>query len=478
MRNQPRKAVFTAAVPIDNDGGTILTFYLMQNHAGQDSDRDDNNNLGRMRLSITSAKDATADPLPAAVREALAVPSEQRTAEQTATLFSYWRTTVPKWRKTNEEIAALWRDYPEGSSQLVLAAQNEPRETHVLTRGDFLKPAKVVGAGVPAYLNPLPAGVRPDRLAFAKWMVDRDSPTTARALMNRFWQEYFGTGIVSTSEDLGTQADAPSHPELLDWLAVEFMDRGWDMKAMHRLVLTSSAYRQCSNVTPALYEKDPYNRLIARGPRFRVEAETVRDIALAASGLLNPAIGGPSVFPPAPAFLFVPPVSYGPKNWPESKGVDRYRRAMYTFRFRSVPYPMLETFDAPNGDSTCVRRARSNTPLQALTTLNEPLYLDMARALALKTLGEGGQNEEQRITYAFRRCVSRRPTERETAELRRLLNKEIERYSDSKRNPWEVAAEDPAHPPILPQGATPVEAAAWTIVSRVMLNLDETISKE
>ncbi len=477
VRNQPRKAVFTAATPIDNDGGTILTFYLMQNHAGPASDLDDNNNLGRMRLSITSAKDATADPLPAAVREILAIPSEQRTPEQTATVFSYWRTTVPKWQKTNKEIAALWKEYPEGSSQLVLSVQ-AARETHVLTRGDFLKPAKLVTPGVPAYLNPLPAGLRPDRLAFAKWMVDRQSPTTARALMNRFWQEYFGTGIVSTSEDLGTQADAPSHRELLDWLAVEFMDKGWDMKAMHRLILTSSAYRQSSNVTPASYEKDPYNRLIARGPRFRVEAETVRDIGLAASGLLNPAIGGPSVFPPAPAFLFLPPVSYGQKNWPESKGADRYRRAMYTFRFRSVPYPMLETFDAPNGDSTCVRRARSNTPLQALTTLNEPMYLEMARALALKTLTEGGQNEDQRITYAFRRCVARKPTPKETAALRGLLTKEIERYSDGKRNPWDVAANDPAHPPILPEGTTPVDAAAWTIVSRVMLNLDETITKE
>ena len=154
------------------------------------------------------------------------IPSEQRTPEQTATVFSYWRTTVPKWRKTNEEIAALWKEYPEGTSQLVLAAQDEPRETHVLTRGDFLKPAKLVEPGVPAYLNPLPTGVRPGRLAFAEWMVDRNSPTTARALMNRFWQEYFGTGIVSTSEDLGTQADPPSHPELLDWLAVEFMDNG------------------------------------------------------------------------------------------------------------------------------------------------------------------------------------------------------------------------------------------------------------
>jgi hypothetical protein len=256
------------------------------------------------------------------------------------------------------------------------------------------------------------------------------------------------------------------------------MDRGWDMKAMHRLILTSAAYRQSSNVTPELYEKDPYNRLVARGPRFRVDAEVVRDIALDASGLLQDQIGGPSVFPPAPAFLFVPPASYAPKTWVESTGPERYRRALYTFRYRSMPYPMLDTFDAPNGDSTCVRRAKSDTPLQALTTLNEPIFIETARALAMKTLREGGSDDDSRITYAFQRCVARKPTDREMAELSGLLDKEKKRYGDGKRNAWELVADDPSHPPTLPKDVSPADAAAWTLLSRVMLNLDETITKE
>jgi hypothetical protein len=478
LRNQARKAVFTTQTPIDYPQGTILTFYIAQDHAGENSDKDDNNNIGRMRLSVTSAPNAEADPLPEGVREILSLPAEQRTPAQMQTVFSYWRTTVPDWKNTNDQIASLWNQYPEGASQLVFSSRSDIRETHVLTRGDFLKPAKIVDPGTPAYLNPLPAGAPLNRLTFGEWMVARDSPTTARSLMNRFWQSYFGTAIVSTSEDLGTQCDPPSHAALLDWLAVEFMDRGWDQKAMHRLIVTSAAYRQSSNVTPQLYEKDPYNRLIARGPRLRVDAEIVRDIALQASGLLTPTIGGPSVFPPAPAFLFTPPVSYAPKTWPESTGPDRYRRALYTFRYRSVPYPMLETFDTPNGDSSCVRRARSDTPLQALATLNEPLSLEIARALALKTLREGGASEDQRITYAFRRCVSRRPSDQELTQLRTLLDQEKRRYSEPGRNPWDLAANDPAKPPVLPMDTTPADAAAWTVVSRVILNLDETITKE
>jgi mono/diheme cytochrome c family protein len=477
LRNQARKAVFNAEEPIANAGSTILVFYLVQNHGGWNSDDNQNNNLGRLRLSITTAENAEADPVPANVREILAVPSERRTPEQTQTVFSYWRTTVPGWRAQNDEIAALWRTYPEGSSQLVLAQREETRPTHVLTRGDFLKPAKIVEAGTPAYLNPMPEGPN-DRLTFAKWLVDRKAPTPARAFVNRVWQTYFGIGIVATSEDLGTQCEPPSHPELLDWLAVDFMDSGWDVKALQKLIVTSATYRQSSNTTPELTERDPYNRLLAHGPRFRVEGEVVRDIALSASGLLNPEIGGPSVYPPAPAFLFQPPASYSPKNWYESKGPERYRRALYTFRYRSLPYPMLDTFDTPNGDSSCVRRSRSDTPLQALTTLNETLSMETARALAWKTMRQGGTTDEERVTYAFRRCLSRMPDSKEEAALEALLKKEETRYADGKRSPWDLAAEDPAKPPALPAGVTPAQAAAWTVVSRVMLNLDETITKQ
>lgn len=477
-RNVPRKAVFVAEPPISHPNGTILTFYLKQNHGGWNSDDNQNHNLGRIRLSITSAEDPKADPLPQRVREILAIPADQRTLQQVAAVFSYWRTTVPEWQEANDRIEALWRQHPEGSSQLVLQERAARRVTHVLHRGDFLKPGRPVDPGVPSFLHPMPPDAPANRLGFARWLVDRNAPTTARALVNRVWQAYFGTGLVSTSEDLGTQSEPPSHPELLDWLAVAFMEGGWSLKDLHRWIVSSATYRQSSRVSPELLARDPYNRLLARGPRFRVEAEVVRDIALAASGLLTPQIGGPSVFPPAPDFLFQPPASYGPKVWKEATGPDRYRRALYTFRYRSVPYPMLQAFDAPNGDFACVRRARSNTPLQALTTLNEPIFLECARALALRALRDGGSCDADRLVYAFRRCLARTPTEAESTALLALLEKQAKRFAEGSLNPWDLAANDPQNPPPLPEGATPAQLAAWTAVSRVLLNLDETITKE
>ena len=263
--NQPRKAVFTAAQPIQNPAGTLLTFYLQQNHGGWNSDDNQNHNLGRFRLSITGAPDAVADPLPAAVREVLAIPAAERTPAQIATVFSYWRTTVPEWHDANERIEALWKQHPLGASQLVLTARGENRATHVLERGDFLKPKAAVQPGVPDFLHPLAADAPPSRLGFARWLVDRRSPTTARSIVNRIWQGYFGIGLVNTSEDLGLQSETPSHPELLDWLAVELMDGGWRLKSLHRLIVTSSTYRQSSRITPEMYARDPYNRLLARG---------------------------------------------------------------------------------------------------------------------------------------------------------------------------------------------------------------------
>jgi mono/diheme cytochrome c family protein len=443
-RNQPRKAVFNFEKPVGFPQGTVLNIYLAMMHGGNNSDDNENNNLGRLRLSVTTVPGAHADPLPANVRQILSLPRDQRSPAQMQAEFGYWRTTVPEWKDANETIEALWRDYPEGVTQLVMSDRGvDHRETHLLKRGDFLQPDKVVQPGVPSFLNPLPANAPPNRLTFARWLVDRSSPTTARSIVNRVWQAYFGTGIVATAENFGTQCDPPSNQALLDWLAVDFMDSGWSLKKLQRTIVLSSAYRQSSVVTPELLAKDPDNRLIARGPRFRVDAEIVRDIALSASGLLNPKVGGPSVYPPAPSFLFEPPASYSKKSWHLSQGDDRYRRALYTFRFRSVPYPALQAFDAPNGDSSCVRRSRSNTPLQALTTLNEPLFVDAAKALADRTLKEGGVTDSDKITYAFRQCVARKPTTREIAVLQNLLAK----HQD------------------------------WTAVARVILNLDETITK-
>ncbi|MBI1763232.1 MAG: PSD1 domain-containing protein [Acidobacteria bacterium] len=497
-RNQSRKAVFNLAQPLANESGTTLSFYLSQKHGGWNNNDNEQQGIGRLRLSLTTAPDAVADPLPAGVRDILSIPRAQCGKAQLETVFSYWRTTVPEWASYNQQIAELWQQYPEGNSQLVMNERAELRDTFTLKRGDFLRPDKQIEPGVPAFLHPLPANAPKNRLTFAKWLVDRRSPTTARALVNRVWQAYFGTGLYATTEDLGRQGERPSHPELLDWLAVELMEPQpvgswqlavgssrnsnsqspkWSLKHIHRLIVTSATYRQSSKLTPQLLEKDPDNRLLARGARLRVEGEIVRDIALAASGLLNPAIGGRSVYPPSPEFLYLPPVSYGTKAWKEEKGAERYRRALYTFRFRSVPYPVLQAFDTPTGDVSCVRRAKSNTPLQALTTLNETLFLEAARALALKTLNEGGTTNAQRIEFAFRRLLARKPSAQETAALLALLNEQHARFASGALNPQAFALNEPEQSVTLPQGVTLAQLAAWTAVARALLNLDETITK-
>jgi hypothetical protein len=482
-RNQPRKAVFIPEKPIEFSNGVILTFRLQQGHGGDNSDDNQNHNLGRFRLSVTSSTNVSADPLPAGVREIFKTPADQRTPAQVAAVFSFWRTTVSDFKETNNKIEALWKEWPQGAPTLSLAARSDraawdqKRPTHMFRRGDWLKPGKEVSTGVPAFLHALPSPGDDSRLTFAKWLVDRKSPTTARVFVNRVWQTYFGTGLVETPEDFGLRAPEPTHPELLDWLAVEFMESGWSVKQLHRLIANSATYRQSSRVTPELYEKDQFNRWLARGPRFRVEGEIVRDIALAASGLLNPTLGGRSVMPPAPSFLFQPPASYGPKIWNEETGSDRYRRGIYTFRFRSVPYPVFQTFDAPNGDFSCVRRLRSNTPLQALTALNETIFMECAQALAARSL-EHGKTDEERVTYAFRRCVGRQPEADELKELLALLNRQKAHIAEGWVNIGELSTGKSEIPKALPKGTTPTQLAAYTVISRVLLNLDETITKE
>jgi len=446
-RNVPRNAVFVLEQPIEVKTGAELSVTLSMKHGGWNSDDLQTMNLGRYRISVTGAANAEADPLPPKLRARI----EKGRIDET--LFTAFRTSVPQWKTVNDEIEALWKTHPEGSTTLVLDSRDQPRMTSVLKRGDFLKPGDKVSAGVPAMLNPLPPNADSSRLTFARWLVSRDAPTTARAFVNRVWQAYFGTGLVETPEDFGLQGSKPSHPRLLDWLACEFMDHGWSIKHLHRLIVTSHTYQQDSRVTPDIFAIDPYNLLLERGPRFRVEGEIVRDIQLSVSGLLNDEIGGRGVMPPAPEYLFQKPVSYAPFPWKVEEAEQKYRRSVYVFRRRSTPYPFLSTFDVPNGEASCIKRARSNTPLQALMTLNETLSLEAADHLAKRMTEAAKGDDKAAITHGFLLCTSRQPTARETSVLLHLLKQQRE-------------------------ASTPETLAPMTTVARALLNLDETITKE
>jgi hypothetical protein len=315
--------------------------------------------------------------------------------------------------------------------------------------------------------------------------VSPDNPLTARVVVNRVWQQYFGYGLVEAPEDFGVRSPLPSHPELLDWLAAEFMQpremlpgekpRSWSLKHLHRLIVNSRTYQQSSRVTPELLERDPNNRWYARGPRFRVDAEGIQDIALKVSGLLSSKVGGPSVFPPLPDGVMA--LAYGPIPWNVSDGDDRYRRAMYTFWKRSVPYPAMLSFDAPTAEQSCVRRVRSNTPLQALVTLNEPTFHQAARWLAWRALA-AATTDEARTTWAFRQCVSRAPTDQEQAVLRSLLEEAKREYATKPKEAAQFAFSDPKSPPPMTPNTSVTDLAAWTSVTRALLNLDETLTKE
>ena len=480
-RNVEREAIFIPEKPIEFPKGAVLTFHLKQNHGGWNSDDLMTNNLGRFRLSVSSTAPDVASPVvPKRLREILTTAPDRRLPSQVNAIFSSFRATVPEWKTQHDTIENLWRDHPNGTTTLVLQARSTPRVTNILKRGDFLKPVRPVTTGTPAFLPPIPDSAKddPPRLQLAKWLTSPEAPTTSRVFVNRVWQTYFGTGLVATSEDFGVRCDLPSHPELLDWLAVEFRDKGWSPKGLHKLIVTSATYRQQSKISPELLAKDPYNRLLARGSRLRVDAEAVRDIQLSASGLLSPNIGGKSIMPPAPAYLFQPPASYAPFPWKDETGPDRYRRSLYVWRRRSTPFPMLTTFDAPDASTSCVRRSRSNTPLQALMTLNETTAMESARAMARRVLKDGGSTDADRIAYGFRLCTGRMPTETERAVLKSLLAKETQRFADGMANPWEVATGASQKPTDLPNGSTPTQLATYTLISRVLLNLDETITKD
>jgi hypothetical protein len=355
----------------------------------------------------------------------------------------------------------------------VLAERSKDRRTsHVLHRGDFLQPTDEVAPGTLSVLPAMvPRGAEPDRLDLAHWLVDARNPLVPRVTVNHLWSNLFGRGIVTTPGDFGVRGEPPTHPELLDWLAAELIARGWSRKEMIRLIVHSATYRQSSATRPELVEADPNNDSLYRQNRYRVEAEIVRDLALAAAGLLSPKIGGPSVYPPLPPGIAE--LSYANNfKWNESAGEDRYRRGMYTFFKLTAPHPNLTTFDCPDSNTTCIERQTSNTPLQALVLLNNASFVEAAQALARRLLVEGPANDAERLTLGLRLCIARPPTSEESAAFADLLGTSRQ---------WFAEHADGAKATVggyQPEGVAPAEAAAWVATARIMLNLDEFLSRE
>jgi hypothetical protein len=441
--------------------------------------------LGRFRITATDAANPHhKSTLPPAIDAILAAAVDKRTDAQKDQLRSWYRQNVSTAFKTQgEQLTKLRKEKADLEKQIpttmVMQELPQPRETHMLIRGEYNKKGEKVSAGVPAALPALPKDAPPNRLGLARWLVDPAHPLTARVAVNRYWQLFFGTGLVKTQEDFGSQGEQPSHPELLDWLAVEFRDSGWNVKALVRSIVNSASYRQSGAVTKALLARDPENRLLARGPRQRLQAEFIRDQALAVSGLLNREIGGASVFPYQPKGLWSELSIRGDsKNWTaqfyeQSTGKDLYRRTMYTFIKRTSPPPTLTTFDAPDRETCTVRRSRTNTPLQALVLMNDPTYVEASRKLAERMMTEAKAPEE-RFALAFRLATGRPPSEKEMSVLGNIFNKQVNAY---RQNPKAALA-------LLSVGDSPrnqelpvAELAAYTIVASVILNLDETITK-
>jgi len=459
--------------------------------------------LGRFRISTTSDEGSpAATRLPVELEAALASKAELDEPTRERLRRQYLRV-APELANARKPIDALRRRVPDLPHTMVMLERpaDNVRPTHRHHRGEYLSPRELVDPGIPSIFNdgsPAPT----NRLEFARWLVSDHNPLAARVAVNRAWQAFFGTGLVVTSDDFGTQANPPTHPKLLDWLATEFVASGWSMKQLHRLIVTSATYRQSATVTPELLERDPNNELLARGPRFRVPAETVRDIMLKASGLLSRKMFGPSVYPPQPAS--VTGLAYGNARWNASGGEDRYRRSLYTFSKRTAPFAAYTVFDAPTGESCVARRNRSNIPLQALTLLNDDMFLEMARALADDVVGTSPTSDELLEadavgTRIFRRLLTRPPTAAEMAAINSFYRAQLKRLRFGELNPWTILDEAvPAKfaapvPPPLPEPAdrrtatVPVDKsatepaqrmqrAAWAMVARALMNLDETIT--
>jgi hypothetical protein len=454
-------AVFILAKPLPSAGVLSLQLVFEKYFAAA---------LGRFRLSVTSStRPVQARGLPAELEAALLLPPEQRTPAQRENLLRHYLSVAPELAAERAAIKRLSDQLPAYPTSLVLQERppDNPRPTYLHRRGEFLQPTERVEPEVLSTLPPQPAGQPHTRLTFARWLVDARNPLVGRVTMNRQWAAFFGRGLVRTTEDFGLQGDPPSHPELLDWLAVELVRQNWSLKRMHRLIVTSATYQQASLTAPEFLNKDPQNILLARGPRQRLEAELIRDAFLRIGGLLSPRIGGPSVFPPQPAGV-TSEGTYGGLAWNVSRGPERYRRGLYTFSKRTAPYAMFLTFDAPSGEACVARREVSNTPLQALTLLNDPVFEEVAQELGRQAVAEHAP-VDARILALFRHCLIRPPTIEELPLLRDFYDAQKRRFENGQLNAARVAG----------SGVGDLnERAAWTVLARALLNLDETITKE
>jgi len=444
-------------------------------------------NIGRFALetSPTAPRPVTEEKH----LEILSIAPKDRTKEQQKRVVAEFEKVDAEKRAAEAEVEEAKRALGLGRTvrTMVMRDRDDRRETYIHRRGDFLRPDEETGPlapGVPAVLPDLPGagggsdgdekGEIPDRLELAHWLVRPDHPLTPRVTVNRVWMRYFGKGLVETENDFGTQGSFPTHPDLLDWLAREFVENGWSMKRLHRLIVTSATYRQASAVRDEIEREDPLNHLLARQNRIRVEAEIVRDAALSASGMLHAEIGGPSVTPPQPDGVYA--FTQRKVKWVDADGPDRYRRALYTKFFRSAPYPLFTTFDSPDFQSVCTARVRSNTPLQALTLANDAALFEFARGLGGRLLrevaGSGREADRERIRRAFLLCHSRPPSTSELETVAAFQESQRESFRGDPEAAEKVAPED------VPDGCDPAVAASWTTVARALMNTDEFITRE
>ena len=444
----------------------------------------DGHSFGRFRIAFSgddpSMLGVDGSTLPQAVKDAIAVEPAKRSPQQKAEIAKFYRANVdgPIRRAEAARDAAKKsvESFRASLTSAMVMKEGPVREAFVLNRGEYDKRGEKVTAALPAFLPRLPEGTKPDRLALAKWLVSRDHPLTSRVWVNRMWERFFGTGLSKTSENLGSQAEYPSHPELLDWMAAEFMESGWDMKRFVKLVVTSAVYRQTATVTPEKLAKDPANRLLARAPRIRLPGETVRDAALAASGLLVPTVGGPSVRPWMPDGVWDETSKYGDlRGYKPDTGAGRYRRTMYTIWKRTAAPPTMLLFDAPNRETCIVKRSRTNTPLQALALLNEPTFVEAAHGLAKRMVAEGGATPAERIASGFRLAIGRTPTADELAALVNGFEVDRAAFAAAPERADKYASVGLVKKPDTVPAA---DFAAYSLAANVIINLDEFVMRE